>query len=142
MDDLRDGIILLKVLDHFKPGIVNWKQVSTKKNRIFIIQNCNYVVEICNKLGTVLVGVGGIDIVDGSVTLTLAVVWQLCKMYWEERVGKINEEHLVSWANERVPAEHHIKNFKDKSLRNCMLLLHVINSMKPNMVDFTKVPSG
>ena len=83
MDDLRDGIILLKVLDHFKPGIVNWKQVSTKKNRIFIVQNCNYVVEICNKLGAVLVGVAGIDIVDGSVTLTLALVWQLCKMYWE-----------------------------------------------------------
>ena len=67
MDDWRDGIILLKVLDHFKPGIVNWKQVSNKTNsRIFIIQNCNYVVEICNKLGAVLVGVGGIDIVDGS----------------------------------------------------------------------------
>ena len=142
MDDLRDGIILLKVLDHFKPGIVNWKQVSTKKNRIFIIQNCNYVVEICNKLGTVLVGVGGIDIVDGSVTLTLALVWQLCKMYWEQRVGKINEQQLVVWANERVPAEHHIKSFKDKSISNCLLLLHVINSMKPNTVDFSKVPSG
>ena len=82
MSDLRDGIILLKVLDHFKPGIVNWKQVSTKSNRIFIVQNCNYVVEICNKLGLVLIGVAGIDIVDGNVTLTLACVWQLCKMYW------------------------------------------------------------
>ena len=93
MDDLRDGIILLKVIDHFRPGMVNWKQVSNKTNsRIFIIQNCNYVVDICkDKLNSVMVGIGGIDIVDGNVTLTLGVVWQLCKLYWEERVGKINE---------------------------------------------------
>jgi plastin-1 len=101
MDDLRDGIILLKVIDHFRPGIVDWKKVSQKKNsRIHIIQNCNYVVEICkDKLGSKLIGVGGVDIVDGSVSLTLGVVWQLCKLYWEERVGKINEEQLIGWAN-------------------------------------------
>lgn len=82
------------------------------------------------------------DIVDGNVSLTLGVVWQLCKLYWEERVGKINEEVLVNWANERVPEEFRIKNFKDKSLRNCMFLLHLINSMKPNTVDFTLIPKG
>jgi plastin-1 len=143
MDDLRDGIILLKVIDHFRPGLVDWKKVSRKNNRIFIIQNCNYVVDICrDKLGSVLVGVGGVDIVDGSITLTLGVVWQLCKLYWEERVGKINEEKLVAWANERVPEEHRVKNFKDKSLRNCMLLLHIIDSVKANTVDFGKVPGG
>eukprot|EP00178_Gracilaria_changii_P002817 TRINITY_DN14148_c0_g1_i1.p1 TRINITY_DN14148_c0_g1~~TRINITY_DN14148_c0_g1_i1.p1 ORF type:complete len:144 (-),score=13.52 TRINITY_DN14148_c0_g1_i1:203-634(-) len=142
MDDLRDGIILLKVIDHFRPGLVDWKKVSQKKNsRIHIIQNCNYVVEICKeKLGSKLIGVGGIDIVDGNVTLTLGVVWQLCKLYWEERVGKINEEQLIGWANERVPEEFRVKNFKDKSLRNCMFLLHLIDSIKPNMVDYSKVP--
>ena len=82
------------------------------------------------------------DIVDGNVTLTLALTWQLCKMYWEERVGKINEEHLVAWANERVPAEHHIKSFKDQSLRNCLLLLNIIESIKPKTVNFSKVPTG
>jgi hypothetical protein len=35
-------------------------------------------------------GIGGLDIVDAKVPLTLGVVWQLCKLYWEERVGKIN----------------------------------------------------
>ena len=89
-----------------------------------------------------MVGVGGIDIVDGSVTLTLALVWQLCKMYWDERVGKTNEEDLVAWGNQLVPSEHHVKNFKDKSIRNCMFLLNIINSIKPNMVDFSKIPSG
>lgn len=45
MKDLRDGRILLKVLDNFKPGIVDWKKYSDKlKSRIHIVQNCNYVL--------------------------------------------------------------------------------------------------
>lgn len=43
------------------------------------------------------------DLVDGKASLTLGVVWQICKIYWENRVGKINDEQLVNWANEKVP---------------------------------------
>ena len=105
IDDLRDGTILLKVIDRLRPNLVDWKKYSKKLNsRIHIVQNCNYVVDICkNQLHSILVGIGGLDIVDGKVTLTLGLVWQLCKLYWEERVGKIDEGHLVSWANDRVP---------------------------------------
>lgn len=85
---------------------------------------------------------GGVDIVDGKATLTLGVVWQLCKLYWEERVGVTNDEKLVAWANERVPQEHRIKGFKDKSIRNCQFLLHLIDSIQPKIVDFSKVKSG
>lgn len=144
MDDLRDGIILLKVIDRLRPGNVDWKKVSDKKHsRIHIIQNCNYAVDITkDKLKAVLIGVGGVDIVDGKVSLTLGMVWQLCKIYWEERVGVIDENKLVAWANQRVPEEFRVKNFKDKSLRNCLFLLHLLDSIQPNLVDFTKVPSG
>ncbi len=95
----------MKVIDRLRPGIVDWKKYSDKlHSRIHIIQNCNYVVDICkDKLKAVLVNIGGVDIVDGKVSLTLGVVWQLCKLYWEERVGFINEEKLVAWANARVP---------------------------------------
>ena len=56
-----------------------------------MIQNCNYAVDIVkDKLKAVLVGVNGVDITDARVNLTLGVVWQLCKIYWEERVGIIN----------------------------------------------------
>ncbi len=92
MHDLRDGRILLKVLDNFKPGLVDWKKYSNKTtSRIHIVQNCNYVVEICKNLGVKVIGIDGVDIVDGKVSLTLGIVWQICKMYWEQRVGKIND---------------------------------------------------
>jgi plastin-1 len=45
IDDLKSGIILLKVIDKLRPGLVDWKKVSNKVNsRIHIVQNCNYVV--------------------------------------------------------------------------------------------------
>lgn len=85
--------------------MVDWKKYSNKLNsRIHIIQNCNYVVDICkDKLQAKLIGIGGIDIVDAKPTLVLGLVWQICKLYWIERVGVINDEKLLGWANERVP---------------------------------------
>lgn len=82
------------------------------------------------------------DIVDGKTTLVLGLVWQICKLYWIERVGVIDEEKLLAWANERVPEEHRVKNFKEKSLRNCQFLLHLIDAIRPNIVDYSKVPNG
>ena len=100
-------------------------------------------MELCGeKLGAKLVGIGGLDIVDGNVTLTLGVVWQLCRQYWVERVGHIDEDKLREWANGRVPEEHRIKNFKDPSLRNCQFLLHLIDSIRPNTVDYSKVSNS
>lgn len=84
MNDLRDGRVLLKVLDNFKPGTVDWsKRYSNKlSSRIHTIQNCNYALEICKGLDVKLIGIDGVDIVDGKVKLTLGLVWQICKIYW------------------------------------------------------------
>ena len=90
MDDLRDGRILLCVIDRLRPKSVDWQKRYSDKlhSRIHIVQNCNYVMEICKeKMNIKIIDIGGIDIVDGNVTLTLGLVWQLCKVYWEERVG-------------------------------------------------------
>lgn len=141
MQDLRDGRILLKVIEKLRPGTVDWnKRFSNKLNsRIHIVQNCNYVLEICKSLGVKLISIDGVDIVDGKTTLTLGLVWQICKIYWEERVGKINDEQLVAWGNSKVPAELQIKNLRDPSIANCKFLLHIIESIKSGTVDFSKL---
>jgi len=46
-DDLKDGVILLKVLDKIEPGIVNWKKVEMNPTSVFKANfNCNYCVKI------------------------------------------------------------------------------------------------
>lgn len=106
MEDLRDGRILLKVIDRLRPNTVDWQKRYSSKlhSRIHIIQNCNYVLEICKeKLDIVLVNIQGLDIVDARVSLTLGLVWQLCKVYIEERIGKIDDKALIEWGNSKVP---------------------------------------
>lgn len=63
-------------------------------------------------------------------------------MYWEERVGKINDEQLVAWGNSKVPSQLHLKTLKDPEIANCKFLLHVIESIKPKTVDFSKLKEG
>jgi hypothetical protein len=45
MTDLKDGKILLKVIDRLRPGTVEWNKFSNKlHSRIHTVQNCNYAV--------------------------------------------------------------------------------------------------
>ena len=62
-------------MDFIKPGVVDWKkrvktleQMSKIQAKRFqeVLANCNYAVELGKKLGFVLVGVGGNDIMDGK----------------------------------------------------------------------------
>ena len=128
--DLKDGTILLKLINYLRPGIVEWENYSNKLySRIHKVQNCNYVIDLCkdkDKLDLKIVGIGGVDIVDAKASLILGVIWQLCELYLEERVGKINKEDLIEWGNSKVPTEYQVKNIKDKSLKNCQFLLNII----------------
>jgi plastin-1 len=49
IDDLKSGYILLKVIDKLRPKSVDWNEKYSNKlhSRIHIVQNCNYVLEIC-----------------------------------------------------------------------------------------------
>ena len=71
-DDLRDGLILLRVMDIVHPGIVEWKQVNTKHpiSRFKQVENTNYAVVLGKSMKFTLVGSGGADITDGVKKLT------------------------------------------------------------------------
>lgn len=81
-EDIKDGIVLLKVLDRVEPGCVDWKKVEMKPNhRIKKNTNANYAVEIGKNMKFSLVGIGGIDLVDGNKKLTLALIWQMVRKH-------------------------------------------------------------
>lgn len=111
--DLFDGKILLKVIDTVEPGIVIWKKVNMNtKLKIKLVENCNYAVSLCkDQLKFSLVGIGGIDVVNGNKKLILAIVWQLLRRYTlkmianlasKQGIKEVAEEHIVDWANKTV----------------------------------------
>lgn len=81
-EDIKDGIILLKVLERIEPGCVDWKKVEMHPNmRIKKITNANFAVEIGKHMKFSLVGIGGIDLVDGKKKLSLALIWQMVRKH-------------------------------------------------------------
>ena len=60
-EDLRNGVVLLKVMDYVQPGCVNWRKVNLNpKNKFKKVENANYAVVIGKQLGFSLVGIGGV----------------------------------------------------------------------------------
>ena len=70
--DLQDGVVLIKLLDYLKPGIINPKKCTFEpKSRFKQVENANYVVQLGKELKLSLVNVSGLDIVDGNKKLML-----------------------------------------------------------------------
>ena len=74
-----------------------------------ILGNCNYAIELGKKLGFVLVGIDGNDIMTGVRTLTLGLVWQLMRAYTLSLLRKLSpdgsaivETEIIEWANQRL----------------------------------------
>jgi len=158
--DLYDGIIIFQLMDFIKPGIVDWKKVKTPEQQSKIqakqfqevLQNCNYAVELGKKLNFVLVGIGGSDIMEGNKTLTLALVWQLMRAYTLSLLSQLNsdgtpivESEIISWANRKLEEGGKgvsIKHFQDKTNKTALPVIHLIDVMKPGVIDYSTVAQG
>lgn len=142
VEDLRDGLILLKVINFMKPGTVDWaKTYQTKlKNKIYKIQNCNYAVELISRsFDCKIVGMGGVDICEGRVLADLGIIWQLYRLDALNMIGNKTEDELVKWANDRVGPERAVKNLRDKSLEESFFWFALIHSIDQQVVDHSIV---
>lgn len=163
-DDLRDGRVLLQVIDYIKPGTVNWNRVHMKPptatvkelTRFQALENTNTVVELCKNFKFSLVGIQGADVTDGVMKLTLALVWQLMRQHIIETLkglssknGKeITDEDMINWSNEMIKKRRPtsrvdlIKSFKDSSLKTGRYLLELLAAVNPSIVNFDLVNPG
>jgi len=146
-EDLKNGLVLLKIEDKLNPGAVDWKRVNQREpmHRIKCVENSNYAVDIGkNELKFSLVGIGGVDITDGNETLTLALVWQLMRHHVLtvlKEVGggaPVSEDAMIQWSNNCVKnagKSSSMSNFKDSSLKNSLFFLDLLDSIRPGCVD-------
>jgi len=149
-EDLRDGIIILKVMDIVKPGIVDWSKVNTKLplNKFKKVENCNYAVNLGKAMKFSLVGIGGVDIVDGNQTLTLALVWQLMRQHvlsiLKTLGSDVDESKMTRWANDTVKGagkSSKMDNFKDATLKSSHFFLDLLDAIR-KCVNYDLVTAG
>ncbi|KAF2288386.1 hypothetical protein GH714_007203 [Hevea brasiliensis] len=155
-EDVRNGWLLLEVLDKISPGSVNWKQASKPPIKMPFrkVENCNQVIKIGSQLKFSLVNVGGNDIVQGNKKLILAFLWQLMRYNMLQLLknlrshsqGKeITDADILKWTNCKVKSTgrtSQIDNFKDKSLSTGMFFLELLSAVEPRVVNWNLVTKG
>ncbi|KAK7276901.1 hypothetical protein RIF29_18049 [Crotalaria pallida] len=155
-EDVRNGWILLEVLDKIFPGSVNWKQATKPPIRMPFrkVENCNQVVKIGKHLRFSLVNVAGNDIVQGNKKLILALLWQLMRFTMLQLLKnlrshsqgrEISDADILKWANRKLKSTgrtSHIESFKDKSLSNGLFFLELLSAVEPRVVNWNLVTKG
>ncbi|OCF77119.1 fimbrin [Kwoniella mangroviensis CBS 8886] len=156
-EDLKDGNVLLQGFDKVIPGSVIWRRVSKPKegqelSRFKAVENTNYAVDLAKSNGMHIVGIQGSDIVDGTRTLVLGLVWQLMRLSINQTLASISkngkgvtDQDMVKWANETVKKggkTSTMRSFKDPSLSNAIFFLDLLNGVKPGIVDYSLVTDG
>jgi len=147
--DVRDGVVLLRVVDRIEPGLVNWKRAHAKpRNRYQHVENCNNLLRVCKAMELTVVNLSGPDIAAGNPKLVAAVVWQLLRHHTLRILSSVafsgfdvSEAQILEWANSRLPDGERIASFADSSLASCVPLLRVLHSVRP-VVDWDLVTAG
>ncbi|GLT94144.1 hypothetical protein SLE2022_119020 [Rubroshorea leprosula] len=155
-EDVRNGWVLLELLDKISPGSVAWKQAN--KPPIMMpfkkVENCNQVVNIGKELNFSLVNVAGNDIVQGNKKLILAFLWQLMRFSMLQLLknlrshsqGKeITDADILNWANnnvKKVGRTSQMESFKDKNLSSGVFFLELLSSVEARVVNWSLVTNG
>ncbi|XP_013602420.1 PREDICTED: fimbrin-5-like [Brassica oleracea var. oleracea] len=155
-EDLRNGWVLLEVLDKVSPGSVNWKHANKPPIKMPFkkVENCNEVIKIGKELHFSLVNVAGNDIVQGNKKLLLAFLWQLMRYTMLQLLknlrshsqGKeITDADILYWANrkvKRVGRTSQAESFRDKNLSSGIFFLELLTAVEPRVVNWSLVTSG
>ncbi|XAR56752.1 hypothetical protein NMG60_11037338 [Bertholletia excelsa] len=155
-EDVRNGWILLEVLDKISPGSVIWKQATKPPIKMPFrkVENCNQVIRIGKQLKLSLVNVAGNDIVQGNKKLIVAFLWQLMRFSMLQLLknlrshsqGKeITDADILDWANKKVKSMgrmSHMESFKDKNLSNGLFFLELLSAVEPRVVNWNLVTKG
>ncbi|XP_076917370.1 fimbrin-5-like [Bidens hawaiensis] len=154
-EDVRNGWVLLEVLDKLAPGSVMWRQATKPPIKMPFrkVENCNQVVRIGKELNFSLVNVAGADIVSGNKKLIIAFLWQLMRFSMLQLLknlrthgqGKeITDADILRWANNKVKqsGKRQMDSFKDKRLSDGIFFLELLSAVEKRVVDWGLVAKG
>eukprot|EP01105_Mastigella_eilhardi_P005814 TRINITY_DN17520_c0_g1_i1.p1 TRINITY_DN17520_c0_g1~~TRINITY_DN17520_c0_g1_i1.p1 ORF type:complete len:559 (+),score=206.35 TRINITY_DN17520_c0_g1_i1:230-1678(+) len=157
-EDLKDGLVLLQLMDKVHPGSVQWKRVNQAPFKPMTAQmkqleNCNYVVELgkSDAFKFSLVGIDGPNVHNGDKTPILSIVWQLMRAHvlmilnelaQAEGGKKIGDPEIIAWVNTKLAdsgKSSKISSFKDSSIAGSMPIAELLDAIQPGVIDMAEV---
>ncbi|KPP71070.1 plastin-1-like [Scleropages formosus] len=131
--DLVDALVIFQLYDRIQIP------VDYKK-----LENCSYAVELAKQEAKFsLVGIGGVNINEGSEMHTLALVWQLMRRYTLKVLSdlgdgeKVNDQVIIQWVNctlKKGKKDTLISSFKDKSISTSLPVIDLIDTIAPSAI--------
>lgn len=137
-EDVRDGMILLKVIHKIDDKVVKWDKVKENpKNMYEVGNNCNVAFEAMKDMKLKLIGLGPTDIQNGHKQNILAFIWQLMRVHYMQIIGNKSDQDLIAWGNS-VPAnkDRQIKGFRDANLKDGVFLINLCAAIEPRIIDW------
>ncbi|KAK7437511.1 fimbrin [Stygiomarasmius scandens] len=121
---------------------------QSKLTRFKCVENTNYAVDLAKQHGMHMVGIQGADIVDGTRTLVLGLVWQLMRLSITKTLTSlsktsggrpISDTEILKWANTTAqkgnPSIRPLRSFKDPSITTGLFFLSLLEAIRPGIVD-------
>ncbi|KAH0786195.1 putative alpha-actinin [Histomonas meleagridis] len=146
--EFSDGVKLIDLLE-----IVSKKEIKSKFHhkptmRIQMIENCNLAVNfIQSEMGIKLVGVGGLDIVDKNLKLTLGMLWSVISkchldsiMEGHRDKGQSSRDALLKWCKESTQGYPNVSiNDFTTSWSSGLAFCALINKYVPQVLDYNSL---
>ncbi|XP_054470517.1 plastin-1-like [Anoplopoma fimbria] len=151
--DLCDGLIIMQLYEKVNVP-VNWKKVNNPPYPLLggnmkKLENCNYAVELGRDVAHFsLVGIGGVNLNEGSRMHTLALVWQLMRkhtvMVLSDLGGgeKVGDQSILNWVNTTLSQKRkdsQISSFKDKRISTSLPVIDLIDAIAPGTIKWDMV---
>ncbi|CAL8300952.1 unnamed protein product [Boreogadus saida] len=146
--DLRDSQVIFQLFEKMNVS-VDWKKVNPSPYPVLganmkKLENCNYAVELGKEAAQFsLVGVGGVNLNEGSSLHTLALLWQLMRRYTVMVLSdlgegqKIGDQIILNWVNTTLTQGRkntQITSFNDKLISTSLPVLDLIDTIVPSAV--------
>ncbi|XP_013125557.1 plastin-1 isoform X2 [Oreochromis niloticus] len=154
--DLCDGLVILQLYDKVNVP-VDWKKVNRPPYpalgaNMKKLENCNYAVDLGRNVARFsLVGIGGVNLNEGSRVHTLGLVWQLMRRYTVQVLSdlgdgeRVVDQIILDWVNKMLSQngkDTQISSFKDKLISTSLPVIDLIDVIAPGMVKFHVVARG
>ena len=143
-EDIKDGIIIFKVIESIWPGATNKLRYekNPEGNKFKIMTNSDVILTLAKEKGIKTIGMTTSMLLESKATLILGLIWQLMRANYLQVIGGKTEEDLVAWSNKLVNKPPAIKSFKDKELKDSRFLIDLMSAIQPGIVDWDLVKEG
>ena len=139
-EDLRDGLILIALLQEVSGEPVALRYVKRPKLRIQKMENLNLAFQFMMRKGLTLTNIGSADILDGNNKLVLGLLWTLIKTYQVTAIdvdGISGKAGLLLWCQRALAPYDNIDmhNFTT-SWNNGLAFCGLIHKFHPDILDY------